>query len=366
MPERRWLSGIGSRGLRVADGRTRRRTLAVLVAVVALLLVVAIPAFAVWSIALRSQTRVPAGRAVELTIPDGAGTSAIADLLAGRGVVRNAVMFRIRMRLDGVDGRLRPGPYRLTTGMSIAAVERALLAGPALPTVRVTIPEGFTIERIADRLQAQAGISRADLIELATHHAAEFAGRHPCLRDASTGSLEGYLFPKTYRFVRGGSARQAIETMLDQFDREIVRVDLAGARSRGLSMCDVVIIASMIEREAKVPRDRALVSSVIRNRLDAGMKLEIDATVAYVLKVDRPRLLNRDIAVRSPYNTYLHRGLPPGPIASPGLASLDAAAHPADTLYLYYVRTGKDGSHTFTRTRAAFLKAKALSRKVVR
>jgi len=334
--------------------------------IVVVALAIAIPSFVAWAVLIRPQTRVAAGREVRVAIPDGAATSTIARILAGRGVIRNAAMFRLRTRLDGGDDDLKRGVYSLTTGMSVRAAEKVLIAGPPQELISVTIPEGFTIERIAERLSQQVGISEKDFIKTASTRASDFAGSHSYLRDISTGSLEGYLFPKTYRLARECSVNEAIEAMLDQFDAEIAHVDMSEVRKQGLSVGDVVTIASMIEREAKVTRDRALISSVIHNRLNRGMKLEIDATIEYVLKVNRPRLLNSDIAIESPYNTYRHTGLPPGPIASPGSASLDAAAHPAETAYLYYVLTDTDGSHTFTRTHAEFLKAKALSRKVVR
>jgi UPF0755 protein len=127
----------------------------------------------------------------------------------------------------------------------------------------------------------------------------------------------------------------------------------------------VVTIASMIEREARIAKERPVVSSVIYNRLKKNMRLEIDATIEYILPGTRPRLLNKHLKIDSPYNTYMYGGLPPGPIASPGLASLEAAAHPADTEYLYYVLTSKDGSHTFTKTLEEFLIAKEKSREVV-
>ena len=194
--------------------------------------------------------------------------------------------------------------------------------------------------------------------------AAVFEPTHPYLADVQDGSLEGYLFPKTYRIIRASAPADVIELMLAQFDREIAEVDLAYPSSRGMSLHEVVTVASMIEREARLAEERPLVSSVIYNRLAIGMKLEIDATIEYVIKKNRPRLLNSDLAVESPYNTYLYAGLPPGPIASPGLASFEAAAAPAQTDYIYYVLTGEDGSHTFCVTFEEFLVAKEKSREV--
>ncbi|MDO8987466.1 MAG: endolytic transglycosylase MltG, partial [Coriobacteriia bacterium] len=199
---------------------------------------------------------------------------------------------------------------------------------------------------------------------LAKTGAAQFAPDHPYLSGAYAGSLEGYLFPKTYRFKAGTTATEAIEAMLDQFDVEFQRVDMTFPESRGISVHEVVVLASMIEREVKIDTERELVSSVIYNRLGRGMLLEIDATIEYVLPGNRFRLRNSDLALDSPYNTYRYEGLPPGAISNPGSASLMAAARPAQTDYLYYVLTSKDGSHTFCKTQDEFFVAKAKSKEV--
>jgi UPF0755 protein len=230
--------------------------------------------------------------------------------------------------------------------------------------VSVTIPEGFVLTQIAERLETKAGIPKADFLGLAQGHADEFSADHPYLADAYKGSLEGYLFPKTYRIKQGSTARDVIEMMLKQFDAEMKSVDTSEATSHGLSFNQLVVLASMIERESKLDKERPLVASVIYNRLARGMRLEIDATIEYILPGNRFRLTNRDLRVKSPYNTYRLAGLPPGPISNPGLAALEAAASPADTDYLYYVLTGKDGSHTFATNKADFLIAKKKSKEV--
>ncbi|MCX8114997.1 MAG: endolytic transglycosylase MltG, partial [Burkholderiaceae bacterium] len=187
------------------------------------------------------------------------------------------------------------------------------------------------------RLEERLGIPSAETLALARGGAAAFEREHPYLRDVHAGSLEGYLFPKTYSFARGSSAEVVLKTMLEQFDKEIGALDLERAQAEGFSLHEVVTMASIIEREAALDRERPLIASVIRNRLERGMPLEIDATVEYVLPGNRFRLRYRDLKIDSPYNTYRVRGLPPGPIASPGLASLTAAIEPAKTDFLYYV-----------------------------
>jgi UPF0755 protein len=343
----------------------KRRTLGLVVVIVGVVLALGIPAYGVWNILIRPQVSVAAGSPVHIVVSEGSDTQSIAEMLASKGVVDNAAMFRLRARIDKVDGKLRPGEYDLMTGMSYGAVVDRLLAGPSVESVPVTIPEGFTVVQIAERLEKATGISAGEFTDIAMKQSASFAPGHPELKAEPTGSLEGYLFPKTYRIPEGASAREVIDMMLSQFDEEIAEVDLAYASGNNLDLHDVVTIASMIEREARIAKERPVVSSVIYNRLKKNMRLEIDATIEYILPGTRPRLLNKHLKIDSPYNTYMYGGLPPGPIASPGLASLEAAAHPADTEYLYYVLTSKDGSHTFTKTLEEFLIAKEKSREVV-
>lgn len=347
------------------DPVKRRKTLVAFFVLGGLLLAVGVPAFTAYTLLLKPDVAVEAGQPVVVEVPEGAGTAQIARLLASAGVVENAQMFRLRARLDGIDGQLKPGTYELATRMPYDELVKRLLAGPPMAFIDVTIPEGFTVDQIAARLEDKAGIPSDEFLAIAKNDAARYAQERPYLRDVKNGSLEGYLFPKTYRVTESMTAADVIELMLDQFDAEIAKVDLAYAESKNLTLHDVVIIASMIEREARLAQERPLVSSVIYNRLKKRMKLEIDATIEYVLPGNRPRLLNKHLQIDSPYNTYRYPGLPIGPISNPGLASLKAAAEPADTQYLYYVLTGTDGSHTFARTYEEFQRAKAKSKEVL-
>ncbi len=348
-----------------AESRSRRRTLRLVAILVGVVMALGIPAYGVWNVLLKPQTRIAPGRSVQIEVPVGAGTKKIADVLATSGVVENASMFRLRARIDGVDGKLRPGVYDLETGTSFEKVVQVLLSGPPIPYVKIVVPEGFTITQIGERLESGLGIPAAEFNDLALTKGSEFASGYPFLEGVKTGSLEGYLFPKTYNIAEGATADDVIKVMLTQFGREIESVDMADAQALNLTSHDVVTIASMIEREARVAEERPIVSSVIYNRLKKKMRLEIDATIEYILPGTRPRLLNRHLRIDSPYNSYMYDGLPPGPIASPGLASLEAAAHPATTDFIYYVLTSKDGSHTFTTNVEDFLKAKEKSREVV-
>lgn len=347
-----------ARAVAPAPNHSRRKSLVALVVLVLLVLAVVVPAFGVWSVFLRSETDVVAGNPVTVEIPEGSGTASIARALADAGVIENASYFRLRARYEGIDQDLKPGVYDLMTGMPYEDVVDRLIKGIPIAYTEVTIPEGYTVKQVAARLEADAGIPAAEFMRIATTEAASFAEARPYLADVKNGTLEGYLFPKRYRIVNGSTARDVVELMLKQFDTEMAEVDLAFATGKNLTKHDVVVIASMVEKEAQLAAERPLVSSVIYNRLRDGMLLQIDATVKYLLPEGTTRVLYADLEIDSPYNTYKYPGLPVGPIASPGLDALKAAAAPADTKYLYYVLTGEDGSHTFAETYAEFLRAK--------
>jgi len=351
------------RGVKRRSRAVRRRRAFAFV-LVAVLVVGFAAAVAGWALLYRPATDIAPGQPVVVEVPEGASTAQIAELLAGDGVVANANMFRLRARMSESDARLKPGVYDLTTGMDYYDVIDVLAQGPTIVYFTVTIPEGFVIDQIAERLEAEAGIPAEDFLALAkTGATTEFADR-AYLANGDGGSLEGYLFPKTYRIREGSTAREVIDMMLDQFEIEIASLDLSPAEARGQTLHDIVIIASIVEREAAVEQDRELVSSVIYNRLARDMRLEVCATIEYVLPGNRLRLTNEDLQIESPYNSYKYPGLPPGPIANPGLAALQAAIEPAQTDYLYYVLTGQDGSHTFAETYEEFLQAKELSKDV--
>lgn len=307
------------------------------------------------------EVEIAAGQPVHISVPSGATTAEIADILAAAGVVDSALMFRYRARESGVDGDLKPGEYDLATGMPYEAVLEKLSAGPPIVTIDVTIPEGFTARQVAERFAAKAGVPPEELLALVTTGAPQFVAEHPYLERAYSGSLEGFLFPATYTVKPGVTATEIVEMMLDHFDTQLSTLDLSYAQSRGLDTFDVVIIASILEREAQIPGEFPLVSSVIYNRLAKPMRLQLCATVLYTMPAGTTSLTNDDLDEDSPYNTYLHDGLPVGPISNPGMAALSAAVAPADTEYLYYVLTGADGSQTFTKTYDEFLKAKASS-----
>jgi UPF0755 protein len=308
-----------------------------------------------WWLVTRTEHPTASGQSVEVRLPQGASTEQIARMLASYGVIRNSLRFQIDAKLAKVP--LRSGTYQLTTGMPDDLVIKVLSKPPSVTFFDVPIPEGFTARQVARRFAARAGVSEDEMMSLVTSGAPQFAAKHPYLEGAAGGSLEGYLYPATYRIKKGTKPAAIIEMMLEKFDSASSGLDLTYAKSKNLTLSDVVIIASILEREAKLPKDFPTIASVIYNRLHARMRLGLDSTIFYIVPEGTTQLTKADLFNMSPYNTYRHAGLPPGPISNPGIEALTAAAHPSQTNYLYYVLTSKDGSQTFTVTYQDFLKA---------
>jgi len=291
------------------------------------------------------------GDPVTVVVPKEAGVGAIADLLAERGVVSSATLFELRATLAGDRGDLKPGSYDLREDMPYADVLDRLTAGPADRVVRVTIPEGLS-RREATPLVGRAGV-RGDYLR-ASAGTSLIDGQGYGV-PAGAESLEGFLFPATYELRGTAPASALVRRQVTAFEQNISRVDLSYARSKNLTVYDVVTIASMVEREVQVPRERKLVAAVIYNRLKAGQPLGIDATIRYATGNWTSPLKQSELATDSPYNTRTRAGLPPGPIGNPGLASLQAAARPARVGYLFYVvKPGTCGEHAFSSTDAEF------------
>ena len=346
-----------------AAARRRRSMRGPLIFALVGLALVAAAAVGVWWVLFRPVSSVESGRAVTVVVPKGASSDAVAALLVAKGVVSNPTMFRIRAYSLGAIGSLKAGTYELKTGSDYDGVIRRLESGPLVVYANVTIPEGWTIEQIAKRVEAKTGISASEFTSLATTGRSKFD--FAFLSEDHTSSLEGYLFPKTYVVRKGSTATDLIRMMLTQYGAETSALDLTYAHSKNLTLRDVTTIASIIEHEVSLDKDRPLVASVIYNRLHSRMRLQLDSTVEYVVG-GKPRLSLQDLKTPSPYNTYLHQGLPPGPIDNPGIASLRAAAAPANTAYLYYVLTRKDGSQSFAVTYQQFLALKAQAKKGLR
>jgi UPF0755 protein len=295
---------------------------------------------------------------VRVTIPEGASGDRVLTILKDAGVIRcDGLVGSLLLRGTGRADEIRAGDHDLTTNMTIAdAVDVLIAPPPDVPTVDITIPEGYRVTQIAERAERDLGIPQARF--LAAAQSGDYA--LPPYLPKGTPTVEGFLFPKTYEFVEGEATADAvIRRMLDQFATEVDGLPWANAEELGVTPYEVVVIASMIEREARVAGDRPKIAAVIYNRLAEGMTLGIDATLLYDDPTPDGQLTGSDFDDDSPYNTRLHPGLPPTPIASPGLPSLRAALSPADVPYLYYVLCGADGSHRFSVDYDTFLADKA-------
>lgn len=288
------------------------------------------------------------GPDVQLTIPKGSSATAIAEILEDKEVVSSATVFRLYVRVKGVDG-FQAGDYTLRRRQPYSQVIGALRKGPEITMDRITIPEGFVLTQIAERVGRLPGRSAEKFLELANSGQvrSEF-------QPDGNNNLEGLLLPDTFFVTEKDDERAILERMVSAFDQEATSMGIREAATRfNLTPYEVVTVASMVEREAKVDGDRGKVASVIYNRLRKKMTLGIDATLLYALKGDAVELSKRPNQP-SPYNTRLIPGLPPTPIASPGRASLQAAIAPEETDFIYYVLTSADGYHAFTASAAEF------------
>ncbi|AGL02078.1 endolytic transglycosylase MltG [Desulfoscipio gibsoniae] len=286
---------------------------------------------------------------ISVSVPQNASTVQIAAILEEEGVIRSARAFRLYARVQGLDGAMKPGVYKLSTAMPVSGIIGMLTKGPP-DRIKITIPEGYTVVQIADLLQQQ-GIADRDAFLQALDRLRQpvFLQQVP----VSQWGLEGYLFPDTYYLGSQTGVDKIVEMMLKNFGQVIEEHDyVRQAEARGLTLHEAVTIASMVEREARVASERPRIAGVIFNRLQLGMPLQIDATVQYALGETKEKLLYKDLQVDSPYNTYKINGLPPGPIANPGWPSMLAVIQPENNNYLYYVAK-PDGTHAFSSSLAA-------------
>jgi UPF0755 protein len=366
-----WGETVNRREQRALSSR-RRRWPAVLVTL-ALLLLLALAVAAFW---VSRQIDPPGdpGPRVQLTIPEGTGTSGIADLLAAEDVITNATVFTAYVRFQD-SGSWQAGLYRLRENSSFDDVIAVLDAGPREPPFdEVTIPEGYSVfasggipapgtlvQRIADPQDGVGRFSQQQIMRLLL--SGSLRSRY---QPEGVNNLEGFLFPDTYRVERDQNARALLTNMVERFDEIATEAGIGEATERisqatggevELTPYEAIIVASLIERESQVPEERAKVARVIYNRLAQGMPLGIDASLNYAL--GRPATTQSQLATDSPYNLREVAGLPPTPIAVPGRAALEAAVAPVPGDWLYYVLADESGRHTFTDTYEEFLDAKA-------
>ncbi|SEO13318.1 UPF0755 protein [Paenibacillus sophorae] len=324
---------------------------------IVLLLLIAMAGAGIWYIWNGMKPVEPSGPAVNITIEKGMGSSEIADLLESKGIIRSALLFKGYLKWTNEGSQFKAGTYSAAPGATYDNLITRLNAGDVVKkeTVVFTIPEGYTAKQIADRL-AQAWGKDASLFLSLMDTGAELKETDilsiPQEKDIRH-RLEGYMFPETYELVKDSTPQQIVEKMMEELQKKLDSIPdwQTRLKARGLTLHELLTVASLVEREVVVDSERPLVAGVIYNRLNKGQKLEIDATVQYLFAQPKERLLYKDLEIKSPYNTYRNTGLPPGPICSPGLASIKAALEPEASDYYYYV-TKKDGSqaHLFAKT----------------
>ncbi|MCR4962992.1 MAG: endolytic transglycosylase MltG [Firmicutes bacterium] len=288
-----------------------------------------------------------------VTVPAGSSTVEIADQLAEAGLIRDARFFRSYAKDSGIDSQLKAGVYQFEAGQwSVKEIGELMTSGGNVETdVSITVPEGLKVSQIA-RIFADAGVADYDaFLDYCENGAFPYDYLpQPGAVPEPGNRLEGFLFPDTYKIDPAWTEQQIVDMLLSQFDKTWEENQFqARAEEMGKSVYDIVIMASLVEKEAVIESDRALIAGVFYNRLARGMSLQSCATIQFLYDEPKPQLLNSDLTVESPYNTYKYSGLPPAPIASPGLASLQAALYPEDSEYLYF-RARTDGSHRFSVT----------------
>jgi UPF0755 protein len=294
---------------------------------------------------------------VPFEVHPGETTSDIAQNLADQGLIRIPIVFQLYARVRGMDSGLEAGVYTLRSDMSMDQILETLSQAPGVPEVSFTLREGLRLEQVVESLDQQ-GIAPAADLEAVLH----ITYTYDFLADRPAGAtLEGYLFPDTYRIPRAFTATQVIDFLLKAFDGKFTPAMREQATAQGMTIFQVVTLASIVEREAVLGDERPIIASVYLNRLKAGMPLDADPTVQYAMGYNKfqkrwwPQIYFDELGVENltqfdhPYNTYRYPGLPPGPICSPGVASLKAVLEPATTDYYFFVAKG-DGSHAFART----------------
>lgn len=294
------------------------------------------------------------GNKVEVEIPEGASAGEIGRLLAERDVVPSAFGFRIALYFNGSGSDIQAGTYRLPTGLVARDALDELEKGPILEFVTATFPEGSWLEDFARILERETHISADDFLAVLDSGAVR-SNYQPDRVD----KLEGLLFPSTYQIGEDDDARTVATRLAEELEERVDALDASRLENLGVSPYEAIIVASMVEAEAKVPADRKKIAAVVYNRLREGIALGIDATVLYALGEHKETLTRSDLEVDSPYNTRKVAGLPPTPIGAPGEGALEAAFDPADGAWLYYVLSDCEGHHSFSVDYRDFLRDKA-------
>lgn len=294
------------------------------------------------------------GSSITFTVYPGESPFSVSERLEEAGLVSSARLFYAYIRYHDLGQKLEAGDYVLNPSMTIPEIAQALQHG-RIKEITLTIPEGWRVEQLADYLEKQGIMSAKEFLALAQRDL--WVAYYDFLKEAPSGaSLEGYLFPDTYKLPVPASPRDLISRMLDNFGAKVTPEMRARAQEMGFTLHQVITLASIVEREAVISEERPIIAGVYLNRLRRGMYLQADPTVQYAKGYDQasgrwwPSITIEEMSsVQSPYNTFLNPGLPPGPICSPGLDSIKAVLYPAETDYLFFFSRG-DGSHVFSKT----------------
>ncbi len=339
---------------------TRGKVVAALAVIAGLLgLGAAAGVFYLRSIGVWTTTAEP-GRPVDIVIPKGASASDIGELLVESNIIESALAWRITLYLEGGGDGIEAGKYHLFEGLSPKDALNLLAEGATIDFVTVTFPEGSWVRDFARITGKNTHITTEEfLAALASGEVTSDLMQDGLEEIEGAEPWEGLLFPSTYQVVEDDTAVTLAQRIADEMERQVAEIDFSAIEQRGYSLYDALIVASMVEAEAKVNEERPKIASVIYNRLDVGEMLGIDATVLYALGEHKEELFQSDLAIDSPWNTRLYAGMPPTPIGAPGTASLEAAAGPAPGDLFFYVVGDCDGHHAFSETGEEFARDKA-------
>lgn len=324
------------------EDKQRTKKNAMLAMAVAVLVAICVT-FAVLSMDYRISTidEVQGNDKVVVRITPGMASGEIGDLLAAKGVIDSTWKFKLAVKLNGAGDKFQAGTFSLQKNMTVGDALGVLINGRAT-SQWVTIPEGYDVRQIAKLLAKHGLVEEKEFLAAAK----DFAPYDYIVKSPEADyAIEGFLFPDTYEFATDASCQDIMSRMAEEFDHKLTPELRQQASQRNLSVYELVTLASLVEKEARFPEDRPIIAQVFFKRLDINMPLQTDTTIQYLLDGPKENLSISDTKIDSPYNTYQHYGLPPGPIASPGMASIEAVLNPANTAYLYFVADTQGHNH---------------------
>lgn len=343
---------MGDLIIKSKTSKKRKNSIIILTIIVILLLICSIFVWKTYQYSLSAVDKT-VNQEVIFQIEKGSNAILIAENLKKQGLIRNSKTFRLYMRLTGTDNKIKAGNYLLSSSMDVSEIIKILTSGKTVVQT-VTIPEGYNLKQIT-KLLSDKGIVNEAKFKQALQKSYDYPFLQPL--QAGSGYLEGYLFPDTYSISYGLTEEEIVNMLLKRFYEVVYLPFNDHLIKKGLSWHEVITLASIVEREGKAKEELPVIAGVFYNRINQGWKLESCATVQFLLPQPKEVLTLKDLEINSPYNTYLNPGLPPGPIAAPGLAAIKAAISPRETDYLFFV-ANNDGTHVFSETFSEHLSAK--------